>query len=209
MNLSSSFRELPFKEEISPLWLKLIYTVLSAFTRKTLPPADFLQTIQQGEDICQKRHVIRVLRARNSSLGYRLLLALFQVVVVSILLYGCTTWTLTKRIEKKAWWQFHKDATSYMKKNPGSNIPKNSSCTVTYHPSQKQSKFRRTRHAEYCWRSKDELISDVLLWTPSQGRASVGRLARTYLQQRCTDTECSLEDMLEAMDDRDEGERDS
>ena len=25
----------------------------------------------------------------------------FQAVVVSILLYGCTTWTLTKRMEKK------------------------------------------------------------------------------------------------------------
>ena len=33
------------------------------------------------------------------------------------------------------------------------------------------------------WRSKDELISDVLLWSPSYGRASVGRLARTCLQQ--------------------------
>ena len=25
----------------------------------------------------------------------------FQAAVVSILLYGCTTWTLTKRLEKK------------------------------------------------------------------------------------------------------------
>ena len=25
----------------------------------------------------------------------------FQAVIMSILLYGCTTWTLTKRIEKK------------------------------------------------------------------------------------------------------------
>ena len=27
---------------------------------------------------------------------------------------------------------------------------------------------RRTRYARYCWRSKDELISDVLLWTPAR-----------------------------------------
>ena len=32
-----------------------------------------------------------------------------------------------------------------------------------------------------CWRSKDELISDVLLWTPTHGRTSVGRPARTYI----------------------------
>ena len=29
---------------------------------------------------------------------------------------------------------------------------------------------------EHCWRSKDELISDVVQWTPSHGRASVGDL---------------------------------
>ena len=36
----------------------------------------------------------------------------FQAAVVSILLYGCTTWTLTKRPEKKAWQQLHKNAAS-------------------------------------------------------------------------------------------------
>ena len=34
----------------------------------------------------------------------------FQVAVVLILLYGCTTWTLT--MEKKAWRQSHKNAVS-------------------------------------------------------------------------------------------------
>ena len=43
--------------------------------------------------------------------------------------------------------------------------------------------YLRTRHAGHSWRSKDELISDVLLWTPSHGRAKAGRLARTYTQK--------------------------
>ena len=30
---------------------------------------------------------------------------------------------------------------------------------------------RRTTHAGHCWRSRDELIRDVLLWTPTHGRA--------------------------------------
>ena len=34
--------------------------------------------------------------------------------------------------------------------------------------------------------------------------ASVGQWTRTYLQKLCMDTGCSLEDLLEAMDDRDE-----
>ena len=61
---------------------------------------------------------------------------------------------------------------------------------------------RRTRHAGHCWRSKDELISDVLLWTPTHGCASVGRPARTYIQQLCEDTGCNPEDLPEAMSDR-------
>ena len=57
-----------------------------------------------------------------------------------------------------------------------------------------------------CRRSRDELISDVLLWTPSRKRAKAGRPARTYIQQLCTDTGCKPEDLPEAMDDR-EGSR--
>ena len=53
-----------------------------------------------------------------------------------------------------------------------------------------------------CWRSKDELISDVLLWTPTYGCAKVGRPARTYIQQLCEDTGCNPEDLPEAMNDR-------
>ena len=41
--------------------------------------------------------------------------------------------------------------------------------------------------------SKDKLISKVLVWTPTYGRTSVDRTARTYLYQLCTDTGCRLE----------------
>ena len=47
----------------------------------------------------------------------------------------------------------------------------------------------------------DELISDVLLWTPTYGREKAGRLARTYMQQLCEDKGCSPEDLPEAMND--------
>ena len=67
-------------------------------------------------------------------------------------------------------------------------------------PITKTIKVRRTRHAGYCWRSRDELISDVLLWTPVYGRVKAGRAARTYIQQLCDDTGCSPE----AMNDREE-----
>ena len=70
-------------------------------------------------------------------------------------------------------------------------------------PIMKTIKVRRTRHAGYCWRSKDEHISDMLLWTPSHERAKAGWPARTYIWQLCTNTGCSLEDLLGSMADRD------
>ena len=51
------------------------------------------------------------------------------------------------------------------------------------------------------WRSMDELISYVLLWTPSHGRAKAGQPARTYIQQLSADTRCRPEDLPEGMDD--------
>ena len=61
---------------------------------------------------------------------------------------------------------------------------------------------RWNRHAGHCWRSRDKLISDVLLCTPTYGRAKAGRPARTYIQQLCEDMECSPEDLPEAKNDR-------
>ena len=69
-------------------------------------------------------------------------------------------------------------------------------------PITKTIQVRRTRHAGHCWISKDELISDVLQWTPAYDRAKAGRPARTYIQQLCEDTGCSHEDQPEAMNDR-------
>ena len=71
-------------------------------------------------------------------------------------------------------------------------------------PITKTIQVRRTRHAGHCWRSRDELIRDVLLWTPTHGRAKAGRPARTYIQQLCEDTGCCPEDLPWAMNDREE-----
>ena len=69
-------------------------------------------------------------------------------------------------------------------------------------PITKTIQVRRARNAGHCWRSKDELVSDVLLWTPTYGQAKAGRPARTYIQQLCEDTGCNPENLLEAMNDR-------
>ena len=71
-------------------------------------------------------------------------------------------------------------------------------------PITKTIQVRRTRHAGHCWRSRDELIRDVLLWIPTHGLAKAGRPARTYIQQLWEDTGCCPEDLPKAMNDREE-----
>ena len=125
----------------------------------------------------------------------------FPAAVVSILLYGCTTWTLTKRLEKKLDGNYTRMLRAILNKSWRQH-PTRHQLYGHLPPITKTIQVRRTRHAGQCWRSRDELITDVLLWAPTYGRAKAGRPARTYIQQQCEDTGCSPEDLPEAMNDR-------
>ena len=125
----------------------------------------------------------------------------FQAVVVSILLYGCTSWTLTKRLEKKLEGNYTRMLRAVLNKSWRQH-PTRHQLYGHLPPITKTIQVRRNRHAGHCWRSKDELISDVLLWTPTYGRAKAGRPVRTYIQQLCEDTGCNPEDLPEVMNDR-------
>ena len=127
----------------------------------------------------------------------------FQAAVTSILLYGCTRWMLTKRLEKKLDGNFTRMLRAILNKSwrqhpiihqLDGHLP-----TIT-----KTIQVRRTRHAGHCWRSRDELIRYVLWWTPTHGRAKARRPARTYILQLCEDTGCRPEDLPRAMNDREE-----
>ena len=105
----------------------------------------------------------------KSDLTDKMKRSFFQAAIASILLYGCTTRTLTKRLEKlngnytrvlrailnKSWRQHPRRHQLY------GHLP----------PITKTILARRTSHAGRCCRSRDELICDVLLWTPTYGRA--------------------------------------
>ena len=137
----------------------------------------------------------------KSDLTDKMKRSFFQAAVVSILLYGCTTWTLTKRLEKKLDGNYRRMLRAVLNKSWRQH-PTRHQLYGHLPPITKTIQVRRTRHAGHCWRSKDELISDVLLWTPTYGRAKTGRPSRTYIQQLCEDTECNPEDLPEAMNDR-------
>ena len=110
-------------------------------------------------------------------------------------------WTLTKRLEKKLDGNYTRMLRAILNKSWRQH-PTRHQLYGHLPPIMKTIQVRRTRHAGHCWRSRDELISDVLLWTPTYGRAKAGRPARTYIQQLCEDTGCSSEDLPEAMNDR-------
>ena len=137
----------------------------------------------------------------KSDLSDKMKHSFFQAAVVSILIYGFTTWTLAKRMEKKLVDSYTRMLRAILNKYRRQH-PKKQQLYGHQPPIAKTIKIRRTRHSGHCWRSRDELISDVVLWNPSHGRAKAGRLDQTYIQQLCADTVYSLEDLPEAVDNR-------
>ena len=98
----------------------------------------------------------------------------------SILLYGCTTSTLSKRLEKKLDSNYTRVLRAILNKS-WRQYPASHQLYGHMLPITKTIQVRRTKHAGHCGRSKDELISDVLLWTPTYGRAKAGWPAQTYI----------------------------
>ena len=125
----------------------------------------------------------------KSDLTDKMKRSFFQAALVSILLYRCTTWMLTKWLEKKLDGNYTRMLRAILNKSWRQH-PTRHQLYSHLPPITKTIQVGRTRHAGHCWRSSDELISDVLVWTPTYGWAKAGRPARTYIQQLCEDTEC-------------------
>ena len=98
----------------------------------------------------------------KSNLTDKMKRSFFQAAVVSILLYGCTTWTLAKRLEKKLDGNYTRMLRAILNKSWRQH-PTKHQLYSHLPPITKTIQIRRTRHAGHCWRSRDELISDVLL----------------------------------------------
>ena len=117
----------------------------------------------------------------KSDLTDKMKRSFFQAAVVSILLYERTTWTLTKRLEKKLDGNYTRMLRAILNKSWRQH-PTRHQLYGHLPPITKTIQVRRTRHAGHSWRSKDELISDVLLWTPAYGQAKAARPTRSYIQ---------------------------
>ena len=92
----------------------------------------------------------------------------FQVAVISILLYGHIMWTLTKRMEKKLDGNYERILRAVLNNSWRQHTTKQQ-LYGHLRPITRTFKIRQTRIAGHFWKSKGELISDILLWTSSHG----------------------------------------
>ena len=101
-------------------------------------------------------------------------------------------WDLNETLGEEARWELHKDVVNHFEQILKAGPHKTAAIWLLtshrswrQHPTKQQLyghlppitktiQIRRTRYAGHCWRSRDKLISDVLLWTPSHGRAKTG-----------------------------------
>ena len=126
----------------------------------------------------------------------------FRATVESVLLYGSVTWTLTKHLEQRL------SGTYTRMLRAALNI------SWREHPTKERLygkipnvitmvRERRMRFAGHCWRHKEEIASDTLLWQPTHGHTAVGRPAKTFVDQLQEDAGLEKEDLATAMMDRD------
>ena len=77
----------------------------------------------------------------------------FQAADASILLYGCTTWTLTKRLENKLDGNYTRMLRAILNKSWRQH-PTRHQLYGHLPPITKTIQVRRTRHVGHCWRSR-------------------------------------------------------
>ena len=147
--------------------------------------------------------LIKLNKIWKSKLPNKLKRNFLQAIVETVLLYGSTTWTMTKKQVKgldgtytrmlraalDISWEEHPT-----KKDLYGHLPPISAKIIE----------RRLRFAGHCHRSKMELVSEVLLWQPKHGKRSRGAPATTYIKQLCQDVGCTKEDLPTLMGNREE-----
>ena len=126
----------------------------------------------------------------------------------SLLSHSCfstTVWLyhldIYETLREKVRWVLHKNAACYFQQIMEAAY--NKTAVVWPLTSYLRNHARWTRDAEYFWRNKDKIISDVLLWTPIHGHTSVGWLTKSYMYQIFADNKNSLENLLRVMTNRD------
>ena len=110
----------------------------------------------------------------------------FQAVAVSVLLYECTNSTLMKRMDKKLDGTYIRMLSAIFDESWKEHPTKQQLCDHL----PPISHAILVKHIWALWRSKNELLGKILLWTPTHVHICVSQPAKTYTHQRCVDTGC-------------------
>ena len=145
----------------------------------------------------------KMMKVWKSNLKNHLKIGFFRATVESVLLYGAECWTMTGEMRNRldgtytrmlrsvlgVSWKEHKT-----NKELYCNLPKITDTLM----------IRRLRFIGHCWRKKDAVISDLLLWEPRHGARKRGRRALTYVDQLRNDTGLSIAELKSIMENRKE-----
>nr|XP_058968139.1 uncharacterized protein LOC131794630 [Pocillopora verrucosa] len=104
----------------------------------------------------------------KSNLPSNLKKTFFRVTVETVLLYGSVSWTLTTHLEKKIDGAYTRMLRTALNRS-WKDHPTNVELYGHIPPISKSLQQQRMRFAGHCWRSKEELAGDVLLWKPTHG----------------------------------------
>ena len=166
------------------------YKYLGSFISSSLKDFDIRKALAWSA--CNDMHNIW-----TSEIGTNLKVNIFKVAIEPILLYGSETWTLTKAMEKRL------DGTYTRLLMRAQNL------SWKNHPSKEQIygklpavseliKARRVQFAGHCYRAENEVISSLLLWSPTaHGRGR--KLSYPAMIARATNLE--KQDLSRAMQD--------
>ena len=135
----------------------------------------------------------------TSKLHVSIKIQLFKTLIVPILLYGCETWTLSKRMEKRLDGVY----TRLLMRVQNLSWKRHPTKQVIYGDLPPVSSIVRSKRAQFaghCFRATTEIISSLVLWKPK----SVGRRSRklSFVDTLKRDTNLQDQDLKTAMLDR-------
>ena len=125
----------------------------------------------------------------------------FEATVESVLVFGATSWPITKSLKKAidgAYTRILRVVLNISEKQHStknefySNIPPVSS-TI---------RDRRLRFAGYRFRSKREFASGLVLWQPLHSLRTLGRPIKTFADKLAGDMDCQTWDLKNLTNDR-------
>ena len=125
----------------------------------------------------------------------------FRAMVETVLLCGSTAWTLTQSLDKR----LDRAYTKMLRVVKNVTWQKRIANEVLYAGLPRISttiRKRRLTFSDHCWRSENEVVSDLVLWEPKHGKRGVGGQVCTFVDLLQADTEVPRDCLLAVMGER-------